>query len=176
MAASAPSLIRRVFIAFSSFRRVLKDPDFAAGVRALAKESATAAPAMPLARAPDDAALLLLGLLQKEGRLIDFLQDDIQTCPDEQVGAAARIVHQGCRRVLADHLPIVPIRQESEGSRLTLIPGFDSSQIRPTGQVVGDPPFTGTLVHRGWKVAETRLPKVAPTRDLRILAPAEVEL
>jgi len=48
--------------------------------------------------------------------------------------------------------------------------------VRLTGNVVGRAPFTGSLTHRGWRVTETRLPKVAAGHDLSILAPAEVEL
>jgi hypothetical protein len=85
-------------------------------------------------------------------------------------------VHDGCRRVIDDHLSIAPVREEAEGSQVTLKKGFDPSAERPTGQVVGEPPFTGALVHRGWRALEVRLPQVASSRDVRILAPAEVEL
>ncbi|MBK1716916.1 DUF2760 domain-containing protein [Thiocystis violacea] len=183
MSSPAPSFFRRVFIAFGSFRRVLKDPDFARSVAALARATPVhpaawpAAPAsVPLAEAAPDAALLLLGLLQKEGRLVDFLHEDIQGYSDQEVGSAARVVHQGCRKVIQDYLSIVPVREEPEGSRVTLQPGFDAASVRPTGQVVGDPPFSGALMHRGWRVVETRLPRIAGGHDLRILAPAEVEL
>lgn len=134
------------------------------------------APPAELEKAPPDSALLLLGLLQKEGRLLDFLHEDIKSYSDQEVGAAARVVHQGCQRVLHDYLTIAPVRDEPEGSRLTLEPGFDAAAIRPTGNLIGDPPFTGRLAHRGWRVVETRLPQLASTHDLRILAPAEVEL
>jgi hypothetical protein len=118
----------------------------------------------------------LLGLLQREGRLVDFLHENIQSYSDQEVGAAARVVHHGCQRVLNEYLTITPVRDEPEGSRITLQRGFDASAIRPTGQVVGEPPFTGTLLHRGWRVTETRLPQLTSTHDLRILAAAEVEL
>lgn len=180
---SAPSLWRRIFIASGSFRRILQDPDFA---RAAATLMSAAVPhpaahcplpaAVPLTSAAPDAALLLLGLLQQEGRLVDFLHEDIQSYSDQEVGSAARIVHQGCQRVLQRHLTIVPVRTEPEGSRITLEPGFDASAMRPTGQVVGDPPFTGSLAHRGWRVLETRFPDIAGGHDLQILAAAEVEL
>jgi hypothetical protein len=183
MASSAPSFFRRAFIAFGSFRRILKDPDFAHAVATLpAGESAHPAArqarpaAAPPATAAPDSALLLLGLLQKEGRLVDFLHEDIQSYSDQEVGSAARIVHQGCQRVLQQHLTIVPVRDEPEGSRITLERGFDASALRPTGQVVGDPPFTGSLAHRGWRVVETRLPAVTSGHNLKILAAAEVEL
>jgi hypothetical protein len=183
MASAAPSFVRRAFIAFTSFRRVLKDPAFARAVSALAKgetEHPMAKPAppasVPLATAAPDSALLLLGMLQKEGRLVDFLKENIQTYSDQEVGAAARVVHQGCSKILNTHLKIAPVREEAEGSRVTLEPGFDPSATRPTGNVVGDPPFHGALVHRGWRVVEMDLPRTTGGHDLRILAAAEVEL
>lgn len=187
MTTAAPSVFRRTLIAFGSFRRIFKDPDFAQAVAQLATDDdispalpigapAAPAPAIPLATAAPDAALLLLGLLQREGRLVDFLHENLQSYSDQEVGAAARVVHHGCQRVLHEYLTITPVRDEPEGSRITLQRGFDASAIRPTGQVVGEPPFTGTLLHRGWRVAETRLPQLTSTHDLCILAAAEVEL
>ena len=180
MSASAPSRFRRALIAISSFRRIMKDPAFARAVASLAAGetgSRTAQPApQPLTRTDADSALLLLGLLQKEGRLVDFLNEDIKTYSDQEVGAAARVVHQGCQRVLQECLRIAPVRDEPEGSRVTLQPGFDASANRPTGNVLGSPPFSGTLVHRGWRVAETRLPQITSGHNLSILAAAEVEL
>jgi len=119
---------------------------------------------------------VLLSLLQKEGRFVDFLQEDVSGYSDQEVGAAARVVHEGCQRVLRDHLSIEPVRQEAEGSSVTLPKGFDPAAVRPTGNVIGEPPFTGSLVHRGWRAVEVRLPKVSSSRDVRILAAAEVEL
>jgi hypothetical protein len=95
---------------------------------------------------------------------------------DTDVGAAARVVHQGCRKAISDHFRIVPIRAEQEGSRVTLPEGFDASSIRVTGNVVGRPPYSGTLVHRGWRVSDVTLPRVAEAHDIRVMAPAEVEL
>jgi hypothetical protein len=126
--------------------------------------------------APPDSALVLLGLLQKEGRFVDFLQEDITGYSDQEIGAAARVVHQGCQQVLEEYLSIAPVRDEAEGTRVTLSKGFDPAAVRPTGNVVGDPPFTGALVHRGWRAVDVRLPKVASSRDVSILAAAEVEL
>lgn len=183
MGSAAPSFLRRASIAFTSFRRILKDPSFAQAVSKLAAGETAhaltrpAAPAAaPPASAPPDSALLLLGLLQKEGRLVDFLKEDITTYSDQEIGAAARVVHQGCRQVLSAHLEIAPVRAEPEGSRVTLPPGFDAASVRPTGNVVGDPPFSGALVHRGWRVARMELPRVTGGHDLHIIAAAEVEL
>ncbi|MGR6806421.1 DUF2760 domain-containing protein [Sphaerotilus natans] len=129
-----------------------------------------------LKEATPDAALQLLGLLQRDARLIDFVQEDITAYGDADIGAAARLVHEGCRKVLKEHLTLAPVRTENEGARITLPAGFDAAQVRLTGNVVGQAPFTGTLSHRGWKVTELRLPQLAEGHDASIVAQAEVEL
>lgn len=184
-------VLKRSPIAFYSFARALADADYARLLTDIYVDGASSLPApAPAARAPvplpqpaaqlqeapPDSALVLLGLFQKEGRFVDFLQEQITGYSDQEIGAAARVVHQGCRKVLQDYLSIAPVREETEGSRVTLERGFDPSAVRPIGNVVGDPPFTGALVHRGWRADEVRLPKVSGSRDVSILAPAEVEL
>jgi hypothetical protein len=123
-----------------------------------------------------DAALQLLALLQQEARFIDFVQEDLLGFSDADVGAAARVVHEGGKKVLQDYFTLTAVRDEQEESRITLAEGFDATSVRLTGNVVGQAPFTGTLVHRGWRVTEARLPKLAEGHDARIIAPAEVEL
>jgi hypothetical protein len=175
-----PSFCERIALAFKLFFRILANPEFAAGARRLGsgeKLSAPQAPSRPLFQeVQPDAALQLLGLLQQEGRFIDFLEEDVAGFSDNEIGAAARVVHQGCRKAVRDHFQILPIRTDQEGSRVTLPEGFDASSVRLSGNVVGKPPYTGSLVHRGWRVAEVSLPKVAAGHDVRILASAEVEL
>ena len=134
-----------------------------------------AAPATPKT-ADTTAALQLLSLLQREARLVDFVQEDIAAYSDAEIGAAARVVHEGCRKVLREHVSLTPVRAENEGSRLTLPAGFDASAVRLTGNVVGQAPFTGTLTHRGWRATEVRLPQLAEGHDAQIVAQAEVEL
>lgn len=129
-----------------------------------------------LKEATPDAALQLLGLFQREARLIDFVQEDLAGHADADVGAAARLVHEGCRKVLAAHFTLAPVRPEEEGRRITLPAGFDASAVRLTGNVVGQAPFTGTLSHRGWRVTDVRLPQRAEHHDAAIVAQAEVEL
>jgi hypothetical protein len=129
-----------------------------------------------LKEASPEAALQLLALLQREARLIDFVQEDIAGHTDADVGAAARLVHEGCRKVLQAHFTLAPVRSEEEGRRLTLPAGFDAAAVRLTGNVVGQAPFTGTLSHRGWRVTEVRLPQLAEHHDAAIVAQAEVEL
>jgi hypothetical protein len=180
------SLLQRLSLAFGAFFGVLGDAALAARFDAV-RHGPGAAPAAPpapppppppppLREASPDAALQLLALLQRDARLIDFVGEELDAYDDAQIGAAARVVHEGCAKVLREHFSIVPVRTEAEGSRITLAAGFDAAQMRLTGNVVGQAPFTGSLSHRGWRVTEVRLPKMAERHDARVLAPAEVEL
>jgi hypothetical protein len=177
------SLLQRLSLAFGAFFGVLGDAALAARFDAI-RHGPVVAPAAPAAPPPPpplketspDAALQLLALLQRDARLIDFVGEELGAYDDMQIGAAARVVHEGCAKVLREHFSIVPVRSEAEGSRLTLPAGFDAASVRLTGNVVGQAPFTGSLSHRGWRVTEVRLPKLAEHHDARVLAPAEVEL
>jgi hypothetical protein len=156
-------------------RRYL-DADRPAAAQAPAPQPTPAPQVITLKESTPDAALQLLGLLQREARLIDFVQEDLAGHADADVGAAARLVHEGCRKVLQAHFTLAPVRTEEEGRRLTLPAGFDAAAVRLTGNVVGQAPFTGTLSHRGWRVTEVRLPQLAEHHDAAIVAQAEVEL
>jgi len=191
-----PSFWSRLSLAFGTFFKTVGDAEFAARVRddqvGPAPVSAPAPPApapapvakpAPVAPAPvllrettPEAALQLLTLLQREARLIDFAHENLAAYADADIGAAARVVHEGCARVLKDHFTIAPVRSELEGARVTLEEGFDASSVRLTGNVVGKAPFKGTLSHRGWKATSVRLPQLAKEHDASVLAPAEVEL
>ena len=181
-----PSFWSRLSLAFGAFFKTLGDAEYAARIRddqvgpiaapAPAPAPAAAAAPAPLRIATPDAALQLLGLLQREARLLDFANENITVYSDADIGGAARVVHEGCARVLREHFTIAPVRSELEGARVTLPEGFDAASVRLTGNVVGKPPFTGTLSHRGWRATDVRLPQLAEQHDARILAPAEVEL
>lgn len=178
-----PSFFARVPLAISAFFRIIVDPEFAARAQHLSSgrvlpdaTSGAATPRPVLKQAGPEAALQLLGLLQQEGRFVDFLQEDIAGYADADIGAATRVVHEGCRKALREYLTIEPIRGEAEGARVTLAQGFDPSAVRLTGNLVGEPPFTGNITHRGWRATEVRLPKLAADHDVSVLAPAEVEL
>jgi hypothetical protein len=181
MTEQLPSFAQRLGLAFNLFFRTLFDAEFAASVQKLnsdlqmdLKQSTEDTPV--LHETDPDSALQMLGLLQQEGRLVDFLEEDVAQYSDEEIGAAVRVVHEGCRKALREHLTLQPIRQEAEGVSITLEQGFDASALRPTGNLVGEPPFTGTLAHRGWRATEVRLPKLAKDHDVHVIAPAEVEL
>ena len=179
-------------MAFSAFFRLLFDGRqaaawsrfLAAGDVAAEQPVAAASPAVsppaasPLAAAErePDAAVLLLSLLQSEGRFVDFVQQEITGFSDADVGAVARVVHAGCRKVLRTHLQIEPIRTEPEGQSVTLEPGFDPSRIKLTGNVGGGGRMQGVLRHRGWHAARVQLPTLVDRAGSRVLCPAEVEM
>jgi len=129
-----------------------------------------------LKEATPDAALQLLGLLQKEARFIDFIKEDLTAFGDADIGIAARVVHEGCNKAINEHFTLAAVRSEQEGSKITLSEGFDAATVRLTGNIVGTAPFTGTLVHKGWQVTGIRLPKLTSGHNAAIVAPAEVEL
>jgi uncharacterized protein DUF2760 len=119
-----------------------------------------------------------LALLQERGRLVDFLMEDITTYDDAQVGAAARVVHEGCKAALREHFEIRSVREEIEGSSITIPSGYAADEYRLIGNIRGAGPFSGTLVHRGWKTEGVKLPRIVRVSADRLptIAPAEVEL
>jgi hypothetical protein len=144
-----------------------------------AAPTASAAPSPAPTAAPADSnssALQLLALLQREGRFVDFLMQDVSGFPDADVGTAARVVHEGCRKALRSHMKISALREEEEESTVTVEAGFDPASVKLSGKVAGTPPFTGKLVHKGWRAGEVRLPTAVKGHDPNVLAPAEVEL
>ncbi|MFZ1413047.1 MAG: DUF2760 domain-containing protein [Defluviicoccus sp.] len=148
-------------------------------VKPAAAPAAAAAPPPPEPATQAEAEIVsFLALLQEKGRLVDFVMDDITAYPDAQVGAAARVVHAGCKAVLAEHFRIAPVRSENEGWKISVPAGYPADAYRLVGKISGAPPFSGTLVHRGWKTEQVKLPRVIAVSGDRLpaIAPAEVEL
>jgi hypothetical protein len=144
-------------------------------VRAAKAEAPSAQPARLKETGPE-AALQLLALLQQDARFIDFIQEDLTGFSDADIGAAARVVHEGSKKTLHTYFELAPIRQEEEEARISLALGFNAAEVRLTGNVVGEAPFNGVLVHKGWKVTRVSLPRLSDGHDSTIVAPAEVEL
>ncbi len=198
---TTPGLFARLLLAWVAYFRTIFDAQFAAGVvrlregkpalpepkaepKNVKKDEPKAEPkkAEPkvkeviLRESGPEAALQLLALLQREGRLIDFLEEDVAAFSDAQIGAAARVVHDGCRKALREHFPMEAVRTEEEGSNVTLAKGYDAHLVRITGNVTGEAPFRGKLAHRGWKVREVKLPKMTEGHDASVVCAAEVEV
>ncbi len=187
----------RFWLAFRAFFAILFDARYAARIAALPAAPVTSEPAAAAeparARAPEpstaeppraaapkvpsatDGALQLLGILQREGRLVDFLQQDIATFADADVGAAARVVHAGCRRALSAHADVSPVRSEAEGSRVS-VSADELRRVKLVGNVSGAAPYRGVLRHKGWQAQSLRLPTIVGEQELAIIAQAEVEL
>lgn len=140
--------------------------------------------AKAVAEGPDDGQALgdqrlflhLLTVLQREGRLVDFFQEALDRYADDQIGAAVRTIHDSCRKVLSKRLALEPVVGVDEGQTMTVEAGFDPDAIKLTGRVTGEPPFTGVVRHRGWRVLKLNLPDLTAVNDPSIVAPAEVEI
>jgi hypothetical protein len=123
-----------------------------------------------------EGALAFLALLQREGRLIDFLRESLDGFADADIGAAARDVHRGCRKVLEEHLRLEAMMPGEEEDTVTVPKGFDPGEIRLIGEVKGEPPFKGVMRHHGWRAIEVKLPTLGDGVDRHVLAPAEIEI
>lgn len=135
-------------------------------------------PAPPQLTEPrETAAVQMLSILQRQGRLIDFLQEDLNNYEDAQIGAAVRSVHEGCKKALYEHVTLEPVYEQEEGSNVVLQPNFDAHAVRLIGDVSGNPPFRGILRHRGWRIRRIDLPeRVQGQEKEMIVAAAEVEV
>lgn len=180
--------VERLILAWVVYFRVLFDGRLAARVRAAtagelpAAPTPEALPAPPVKQEPPaqerdlSPALQLLALLQERGRLVDFLQEDITTASDAEVGVAARVVHEGCRKVLAERAKVSALRAEEEGAEVIVPAGYAPAEIKLVGELRGEAPFRGLLRHRGWRADDFTLPVPIAGHRAEILAPAEVEL
>lgn len=127
---------------------------------------------------PNSEVVTLLGVFQEKGRLVDFLMEDIAPYSDADVGSVARSVHQGCKAVLSEYFKIEAISPQGEGATITLPAGYSADEFRLVGKLSGEPPFSGTVVHKGWRAASVRLPRVLNAGKDRppVIAPAQVEV
>lgn len=163
----------RLGVATRAFYRMLGNADIAKKVEPLL---GAAAPEPVKPKKLSGEPLRLLTLLQREGRLLDFLLEDISGAGDDQIGAGVRDIHKKSQTVLKEHLTLEPVMAGQEESSVEVPPGFDPSAIRLTGNVTGQPPFKGVLKHHGWRVKSYKLPAPAGVVDELVVAPAEVEL
>jgi uncharacterized protein DUF2760 len=133
-------------------------------------------PSPDVAELRNEGVLLLLSLFQREGRLLDFLRESIDAHADSDIGAAARAVHAGCRKVLDEHVKLTPVMPGDEEGPVTVPRGFDPSEVQLVGTTGSTPPFRGTLLHHGWRAVEVRFPSLSAGIDRHVLAPAEVRV
>lgn len=170
--------IARYFLALKLFFQIWFNRELAQRLKEAAEVKALPEPAQPrrVSEEGERGAARLLAVLQREGRFVDFLQEDVSSFDDAQVGAAARGVHTGCKKALDEFFALEPVMDGEEGGEVTVEEGFDASAIRLVGNVSGDPPFKGTLAHHGWRAKKVKLPELPESMDAMVVAPAEVEV
>ena len=170
---------KRIAFAFRSFFSLLGSGELPPDVveQTAAAPAAIPAPVAAPKPAPEtaDRAVQVLALLQRDGRLVDFLKEEIAAYTDEQIGAAVRTVHEGCREALDRYFTLEPVLEAAEGDRVTVDFGFDPAAIKVIGNAAGAP-LRGVLQHRGWRVAASSLPTLPEGEGRAIVAPAEVEV
>jgi len=177
--------LSRIGNAFSSFFGILFGGELPAEVaqafgytKAAAAKAEPAKPKAPEAK-PSDGALQLLGVLQREARLVDFLMEDISAYSDDQVGAAVRTLHEQCGAALKRCVTLTPIIDGVEGTYAKAeAAGADAKQglkfignVPPEGRAAG-----GTLRHKGWKASSVDLPKLNASMQVAVIAAAEIEV
>src|SRR5262249_3205700 len=161
--------VQRSGVGWECYQRVRNDPAFARQIDKLL-------PPPPTPTRPSGVPVRLLAILQRDGRLLDFLLENIQGAGDAQIAAAVKDLHPKCQESLKKHLVVEPVLAKEEGSAVEVPAGFDPSAIQVVGNVSGNPPFRGTLRHPGWRVKEIKLPPLPEGQDDLVLMPAEVEI
>jgi hypothetical protein len=170
---------RRLRYAFRTFFSILDHSripdDVAAALGKTAAETAPPPAPAPVVQDSPDRALQMLAILQRDGRLVDFLMEDLGAYQDVQIGAAARDVHAGCRKALMRYVSLDAVLDDDEGQTVSVESGVDPASVKVVGSVGGAPPYRGVLRHRGWRATRVDLPPLSAS-GRTILAPAEVEI
>lgn len=165
-----------VFQGFSLAKRAKGDAAFAEKLKGILAGADLKPIEPPKPVKPSGAPLRMLAILQAESRLVDFLLEDIQSASDQQIGQAVREVHKKAQAALKQHAVIDTVLPGAEGDTTTVAKGFDPSAIRVVGNVTGEPPFTGTVQHPGWRVKELKVQPPPEGADEFVLQPAEVQV
>jgi hypothetical protein len=174
--------LSRIVLAFRSFFAILFSGQLPADIaqslglsQKKASPAAKPAPALRIA-SPSDGALQMLGILQRDARLIDFLMEDISAYSDDQVGAAVRNLHEQCRDSLNHYLRLAPVIDGVEGS-FTKLDSNDPAAVKLLGNVPANGKAPGgVLRHKGWKAEKIDLPPIAAGASAVVIAPAEIEI
>ena len=179
--------MNRILLAFKAFFNLLFSGELSADTlsalnltRRTGAAPKTAAPAPAPSPAPpavhtSDGALQLLGILQRDSRLIDFLQEDIASYEDDQIGAAVRELHDQCRDAIARYVTLAPVIDGVEGT-YAKAPAQDANLVKFVGNVPAKTPPGGTLRHKGWRATKVDLPNLPAKQDPTIIAAAEIEI
>lgn len=171
--------MNRIALAFRSFFTILftgKLPGDIAQAFGFTQAKPQPPPVKPAPQVrSSDGALQILGILQRDSRLIDFLMEDISAYSDDQVGAAVRALHDQSRDSLNRYLRLTPIIDGVEGS-YTKLDASDPSAVKLLGNVPASGKAPGGLLrHKGWRADKIDLPPL-PGSGATVIAPAEVEV
>jgi hypothetical protein len=177
--------LNRIVLAFRSFFNILFSGELSSDVLnalkltrrggAAASTKAAASPAVAPTVRVSDGALQMLGIMQRDARLVDFLMEDIASYSDDQIGAAVRELHDQCRDSIARYITLAPVIDGVEGT-YAKAPGSDANLVKFVGNVPAQPPPGGTLRHKGWRASKIDLPALAAKQDASVIAPAEIEI
>ena len=172
------SVWTRIKLAFAAFFTIIFKGRLPTALEPVGREEEP--PEQPIAADTSDRAVQMLALLQREGRLVDFVLEDVAAYSDAQIGAAVRDIHAGCRRALDRYMTLQAVVAGREGDAVTIGQDqpFDPASYHLVGNVTGQPPFRGTLLHSGWRVSQVQLPPLPPqgTSGRTIVAPAQIEV
>jgi hypothetical protein len=172
-------LLTRLKFAFKAFFSLLLHgrvpDDLAETTNGATRSDGAARVASSSPAPPEPTAAQVLAVLQRDGRLIDFLMEDVKPYSDAQIGAAVRNVHAGCRDALRRYLTLEPVLDSEEGARITIDAGTNAARVKVLGNVVGQPPYHGVVRHRGWILDGSELPLLPPAAP-SVIAPAEIEV
>jgi hypothetical protein len=171
--------LHRIILAFKAFFQLLFSgafsPELLTELNLSKREPPKPAPKPLPAAKPSDGALQMLGILQRDSRLIDFLMEDIASYSDDQVGAAVRELHNQCRDSLSRYVVLQPVIDGVEGT-FAQAPSKDPAVVKFVGNVPAKPPSGGTLRHKGWRASKVDLPAIPSSQDTAVIAPAEIEI
>jgi hypothetical protein len=171
--------LNRIVLAFRCFFNLLFSgalaPETLTALNLAPREAVKPAPPPAPVAKPSDGALQILGILQRDSRLVDFLMEDIAGYGDDQIGAAVRELHDQCRDAVARYVTLQPVIDGVEGT-FTKTPSSDPNLVKFVGNVPAKPPAGGTLRHKGWRAVKVDLPALAAKQDPTVIAPAEIEI
>jgi len=144
-------------------------------VKASAQKPAPVAAPVPQLK-PSDGAVQILGILQRDGRLVDFLMEDLSGATDDQIGAAVRSLQEQCRDSIKRYVRLSPVIDGVEGS-YTKIESNDPALVKLLGNVPASGKAQGGILrHKGWKADQVDLPTLKASQTNSVLAPAEIEI
>ncbi len=169
----------RIAFAFRSFFAILFSGNLPADIAeafGFTKPKPIPVPKPERQISPADGALQILGILQRDSRLIDFLMEDIAGYSDDQVGTAVRSLHDQCRQSLTRYLQLSPVIDGVEGT-FTKVVNNDPASVKLLGNVPANGKASGGLLrHKGWRADKIDLPPLAASQNAAVIAPAEIEI